>query len=142
MDVVSKGGNFLLNVVPTPQGTFEEEAYQRLAEIGVWMDVNGGGIYSTRPYEVYGEGEELRYTQSKDGRTVFAIALRWPGTELTLRSVSATQGMAVTLLGHEGNLEWSQGTEGLRIELPPGSMGASSHAWVFALSMGSGSTQP
>jgi alpha-L-fucosidase len=142
VDVVSKGGNFLLNVAPTPQGTFEEEAYQRLAEIGVWMDVNREAIYSTRPYEVYGEGEELRYTQSKDGRTIFAIALRWPGTELTLRSVSATQGMAVTLLGHEGNLEWSQGTEGLRIELPPGSMGASSHAWVFALSMGSGSTQP
>lgn len=142
VDVVSKGGNFLLNVAPTPLGTFEEEAYRRLAEIGEWMDVNGEAIYSTRPYQVYGEGEELRYTQSKDGHTIYAFALEWPGAELTLRSVSAPPGMVVTLLGHDGNLGWSQGREGLKIELPSESVGATSHVWVFALTTGKISTPP
>jgi len=48
VDVVSKGGNFLLNVGPTPEGEFPPESVQRLADIGEWMRVHGEAIYGTQ----------------------------------------------------------------------------------------------
>ncbi len=47
VDIASKGGNYLLNVGPTAEGTFPQESIDRLAEIGDWMDVNGEAIYGT-----------------------------------------------------------------------------------------------
>src|SRR4029079_19158385 len=41
IDVVSKGGNFLLNVGPTGQGLIPSESVARLAEMGAWLAVNG-----------------------------------------------------------------------------------------------------
>jgi alpha-L-fucosidase len=49
VDVVSKGGNCLLNVGPTAEGVIPEEAVKRLHEIGAWMKTNGESIYGTRP---------------------------------------------------------------------------------------------
>ncbi len=136
IDVVSKGGNFLLNVAPTPDGTFEDQAYRRLEEIGEWMDVNGEAVYSTRPHSTPGEGEHLRFTRSNDGDTIFVFALEWPGTELTAASLTPGtltigERSEVTLLGHMGPLEWTQDEGGLRILLPAGARGVSEHAWVF-----------
>jgi alpha-L-fucosidase len=47
VDIASKGGNFLLNVGPTPEGLFPEESIIRLQEIGQWMSVHGESIYGT-----------------------------------------------------------------------------------------------
>jgi alpha-L-fucosidase len=132
IDVVSKGGNYLLNVAPTPDGTFEDEAYEILAEIGRWMKVNGEGIYGTRLREPFSEGETVRFTRSKDGRIVYAFALEWPGEVFHLRSVRAREGSEIRLLGHDRPLEWSQGGDGLRVRLPPAPE-AGSHAWVLRI---------
>lgn len=52
-EVVSKGGNLLLNVGPRPDGTIQEEFTTRLAAMGRWMQVNGEAIYGTTasPFE-------------------------------------------------------------------------------------------
>ncbi len=47
VDIVSKGGNFLLNVGPTAEGEIPQPSIQRLADIGRWMDVNSQSIYGT-----------------------------------------------------------------------------------------------
>jgi alpha-L-fucosidase len=47
VDIASKGGNFLLNVGPTAEGTFPAQAIERLEQIGAWMDVNGEAIHGT-----------------------------------------------------------------------------------------------
>ena len=47
-DIASKGGNFLLNVGPTAEGTMPTESLDRLKEIGKWMKVNGEAIYGTQ----------------------------------------------------------------------------------------------
>ncbi len=47
VDIVSKGGNFLLNVGPTAEGLIPTESVRQLEEIGRWMDVNGESIYAT-----------------------------------------------------------------------------------------------
>lgn len=47
VDIVSKGGNLLLNIGPKPDGTFPQEAITRLEDIGFWMLENGDAIYGT-----------------------------------------------------------------------------------------------
>jgi alpha-L-fucosidase len=47
IDTASKGGNYLLNVGPTAEGTFPIESMQRLETIGLWMQTNGDSIYGT-----------------------------------------------------------------------------------------------
>ncbi|MGN0033959.1 MAG: alpha-L-fucosidase [Candidatus Limimorpha sp.] len=72
VDVVAKGGNYLLNVGPDAQGELPLAAVERLKEIGEWMKTNGDAIYETRPISPYSEGK-FRFTQ-KNGR-VFAVYL-------------------------------------------------------------------
>ncbi len=40
VDIVAKGGNYLLNVGPGPDGTWHDEAYRKLDSIGAWMSTN------------------------------------------------------------------------------------------------------
>jgi alpha-L-fucosidase len=47
VEVVSKGGNLLLNVGPTPDGRIQDEFVTRLNAMGAWMKVNGEAIYGT-----------------------------------------------------------------------------------------------
>ncbi|EMI52844.1 alpha-L-fucosidase [Rhodopirellula sallentina] len=47
VDIASKGGNYLLNVSPTGEGTLLPQAIERLEQIGEWMSVNSESIYGT-----------------------------------------------------------------------------------------------
>jgi len=47
IDIVSKGGNYLLNVGPTSEGLVPQPSIERLAEVGKWMKINGEAIYGT-----------------------------------------------------------------------------------------------
>ena len=132
VNVVARGGNFLLNVAPTPEGTFEDEAYERLAEIGTWMSTNGEAIYETRLREPFEEGA-LRFTRSKSADTVYAIALEWPSEHLRIQSVRPSSETVVSLLGHDEPLEWSAEGGGLLITVPGHLESASRYAWVFRI---------
>jgi len=50
VDIVSRGGNLLLDIGPDADGTIPVIMEQRLAEIGAWLAVNGEAIYGTRPH--------------------------------------------------------------------------------------------
>jgi alpha-L-fucosidase len=122
LDVVSRGGNFLLNVGPKPDGTFPEEAVIRLKEIGAWMKVNGEGIYATRAIAPYGEGN-VRYTSTKDKSTVYAFVLpdeqgNFPQT-VTL-SLKPKAGAPITLLGGDAPLAYKDTAAGCVVTLPQG----------------------
>lgn len=54
IDVVSRGGNFLLNIGPMPDGSIPEESVKLFKGIGKWMKENGEAIYETRanPFDV------------------------------------------------------------------------------------------
>jgi len=47
VDIVSKGGNLLLNIGPKPDGTIQREFADRLRAIGRWLDSHGEAIYGT-----------------------------------------------------------------------------------------------
>lgn len=73
IDVVAKGGNFLLNVGPDAEGNLPAPAIQRMKEIGKWMNINGDAIYNTRPIYPFCY-ENVRFTQEKNGK-VYAFYL-------------------------------------------------------------------
>lgn len=74
IDIVAKGGNYLLNIGPDADGKLPETAIQRMKEIGEWLKKNGYAIYGTRPLYPYAK-DNIRYTQSKDGKHKYEITL-------------------------------------------------------------------
>ncbi|MEZ4610402.1 MAG: alpha-L-fucosidase [Caldilineaceae bacterium] len=49
VDIVSKGGNYLLNVGPTAEGVIPAPSVERLEAMGAWLAVNGESIYGPPP---------------------------------------------------------------------------------------------
>lgn len=72
--IISRGGNFLLNIGPSPDGDFSDTAYSRLKEIGAWMKVHSEAVYATIPLAPYEDGNVL-YLQSKDKKSVYVYVL-------------------------------------------------------------------
>jgi alpha-L-fucosidase len=121
VDIVSKGGNLLLNIGPGPDGTWHPDAYERLRRIGEWMKVNGEAIYGTRPVAPYKEGK-VCLTGKKDG-TVYAVYLADPDEEdppskISLSTVQPAPGATVTMLGVPGELKWDNVGAGCVIDIP------------------------
>jgi alpha-L-fucosidase len=121
VDIVSKNGNLLLDVGPEADGTIPAVQMDRLKALGAWLDINGEGIYGTRPWK-RAEGEtadglKVRFTQKDD--TVYAFLLGEPkGKMVTIRDVTLKAGTPVTMLGTGGNLQWTQKGSDVEVELP------------------------
>lgn len=79
IDIASKGGNYLLNVGPTAEGTFPEASIQSLKGIGEWMKVNGEAIYGTKasPLPVQPWGRVTK-KQNKNTTTLYLSVFQWP----------------------------------------------------------------
>jgi len=140
VDIVSKNGNLLINVVQRPDGSLDPEAEQILAQMADWIAINGEAIYGTRPWLMHGEGpvrakggnfkEDFAYTAkdvrftTKGDQTLYAFVMGWPTEgQVTIRSLAKLAGVTgkitgVTLLGYSGQLKWTHDTNGLTIQLP------------------------
>lgn len=100
----AKGGNFLLNVGPKPDGELPIEQEERLREVALWMFVNGECIYGVRPWIVTNEND-LWFTHDRKSGTVYVIVKskeRWKHGEwkdLVLHSVRATDQTQASVLG-------------------------------------------
>ena len=75
IDIVSKGGNYLLNVGPKADGSIPKESIERMEAIGQWMNTNGQAIYETTA-SPFGKPQWGRYT-SKPGK-LYAHIFHWP----------------------------------------------------------------
>jgi alpha-L-fucosidase len=147
-DIVSKNGNLMLSVPLRRDGQPDEQEIEIVKEIGAWLKVNGEAIYATRPWKVYGEGpstkaaekgqfdgqkdvsdkpftaEDIRFTQSKDGKTLYAIVLELPKDgKVTVKSLAAGSEKwpgkigSVRLVGG-GRLKFTRDASGLHVRLP------------------------
>jgi alpha-L-fucosidase len=75
VDIVSKGGNYLLNVGPTAEGIIPAPSVERLEAMGRWLAVNGEAIYGTRPGPL--QGQAWCRTTAKPGR-IYLHVFDWP----------------------------------------------------------------
>ena len=121
IDIVAKGGNYLLNVGPGPDGEWHDEAYVRMKEIGDWMKVNGEAIYKTRPIPPYKSGE-VCFTQSKDGKIVYALQLLKENETLpsaiSFSGLDIPRGSTVQIVGTHQKLKWKKEGETTTVFLP------------------------
>jgi len=132
VEIVSKGGNYLLNVGPTAEGLIPQACIDRLMEVGAWMDVNQECIYGTSVWKVFGEGPSfenkkdtagmnIRFTAK--GNSLYAICLDWPEKEVFVKAFGKT-GVAgqkvagVSMLGVKDEIKRSQSDEGLTLSVP------------------------
>ncbi len=147
VDITAKGGNYLLNVGPTAEGTFPEASIERLRDMGAWLFVNSEAIYNTHPFQEWQEvvtystdTVQMRYTQHDNN--LYATMLRWPNSnEITLRVPSLLpnrESPKVELLGYKGNIASSYGADGSLIVTLPSEWKlpenrACQHAWVLKI---------
>jgi alpha-L-fucosidase len=75
IEIVSKGGNLLLNIGPRADGGIPVIMQERLAEIGGWLKVNGEAIYGTRALENAPIQDKVFFT--KKGNTTYLIITDW-----------------------------------------------------------------
>jgi alpha-L-fucosidase len=68
VDIVSKGGNYLLNVGPTAEGIIPQPSQDILRTVGRWLQVNGDAIYGAGPTPFGDELGEASPRGAKDVR--------------------------------------------------------------------------
>lgn len=141
-DIVSKGGNLLLNIGPDPLGRFPKQTAPGLHTFQRWLSTNGEAIYGTSPWETYGESfspfdekeeikkefhdavfdgtpshtsPDIRFTCRKN--TVYAIMRHVTDPAFLIRSFRPGKSKVtrVTLLKNGKKVSWEQKTEGLCI---------------------------
>jgi alpha-L-fucosidase len=78
VDIVSKNGNYLLNVGPTAEGVIPQPQVERLEAMGRWLAVNGEGIYGTKAGPLQGLSWARTTAKRTDPSTVYLHVFEWP----------------------------------------------------------------
>jgi alpha-L-fucosidase len=117
VDIVSKGGNYLLNIGPKGDGSIPEESIESMKAIGKWMATNGEAIYGTTasPFDKPAWG---RYT-AKPGR-LYAHVFDWPGDGVLKVPASDRKIVRAYLLADSEKkpLKTQVGTDSVTIAVP------------------------
>lgn len=120
--IVSRGGNFLLNIGVDPMGDWDPVAYQRLTAIGNWMKINSEGIYNSESIAPYSYSN-LFYTKIKNEKRLYAFWLSDTDQvhlppELTIALPNMRTVKKVSLLGTKGILKWKLEKGNLLVKIP------------------------
>ncbi len=121
-DIASKGGNFLLNIGPKPDGTIPQPSIDRLEEIGAWMDINSDSIYGTTasPFHRLTWGRCTKKIHP-DGVTLYLHVFDWPQDGNLVVPGLNNMPDSITLLQDGSTLKAKPVTgaqQGLQIEVP------------------------
>ena len=142
LEIVSKGGNYMLNIGPTGEGVVPGQSVYNLLELGKWLKINGDAVFGTQKWKITKEGPtrlEMKGTgeREKEGfkdnftsqdfwftqknEKIYAIALKYPEGEAIIKclgSKSAGKIKSVKMLGSQSALKWKQTDMGLMVKLP------------------------
>jgi len=139
VDVVSKNGTLLLNIPQRGDGTIDDREVAFLHGLAQWTQVNGEGIFGSRPWRTFGEGptqvpkgraadraitytaEDVRFT-TRDGKLyLFVLAEPTGPIEVRALGLDAAAGQniqAVQLVGSDEPVRWAQDGDALHVEPP------------------------
>jgi alpha-L-fucosidase len=143
-DIVSRGGNLLLDIGPDADGTIPVIMQQRLSDIGDWLAINGEAIYETeswRPaqwtkgyvppkkgasfmagYNVaklvvpQSDSAYIETFFTKKGNDVYCIVPSYRNT-LTVRNLKLPSSATATVLGADVKTSWKQKGKDIVIDL-------------------------
>ncbi len=157
IDVWSKKGVVLLNISPRSDGVINDEQRALLKGLGEWLEKYGEAVYATRGFAMFGYGDteleegefggqsasqqytasDVRFTMSKDGKTLFVFTLGMPeaNSEIVLKHIANADYPTikdVRLVGSNEKLDWSIEGEVLSLNTPSASE-MSDLATVFAV---------
>ena len=135
VDIVSKGGNYLLNVGPTAEGVIPQASQDNLRGVGKWLKVNGESIYGAGPTPFGPElGEVDNTTRDKKGNPGFKQAKDWrcttkpgklyihffkyPNGAFELSKVEGKVARAYMLADRKGSLKVKQSGDTVSVTLP------------------------
>jgi alpha-L-fucosidase len=161
IDIVSRGGNLLLDIGPGADGTIPVVMEERLEQIGNWLIPNGDAIYGTKAWKEprqWSEGkvpvmEDKEFMSEYDirkmidtpppgyarveaffttkGNMVYAILPRWPGAKAVIRNVPARADAKVTLLETGEVLKWKHNGQSMDVTMP--ARGADREAYALKI---------
>jgi alpha-L-fucosidase len=138
VNIAAKGGNFLLNVGPDPNGVLPQPALERMEQIGRWMQVNGEALYGTRPIPPYKVGQVCL---TRKGDKLYAICLAEQGqtslpAQIQIAPIKSAK--SVRLLGSSTAMQWKVTPEGLSIDVPQTVRQSPpcEYAWAFEIDGG------
>jgi len=132
--IVSRNGSLLLNVGPRPDGEWDSTAYQRLQQIGSWMQQNGSAIYAAEADPQLPSAGPWVFT--KKTNEVFAIyqvpenETAMPATVLIPYTPKRTV-TAVQLLGSTKKLSFTVIEKGIVVNIPKSLVAAPPNAWAW-----------
>lgn len=137
IEIVSSGGNLLLNVGPTADGRIPVIMQERLIEIGDWLLVNGDAIYKSNPLKnqnITIQDDHTFLTTKND--KIYLLCTAWPEDELIIHGIGK-QITNLSLLGYSKNIKWTQANNNLTITPPLMKISEipCQHAWVFKIEL-------
>jgi alpha-L-fucosidase len=124
LKIISRGGNLLLNIGPSPLGDWSDTAYARLKEIGAWMKVHGEAVYNTVPYWQHEDGNII-YLQSKDKGFLYVYVLSGKNNDvvlpqfISLKNIRLKKGSRVIFMdAPKEKIKWRAGDNETVLEIP------------------------
>ncbi|WP_262152322.1 alpha-L-fucosidase [Chryseobacterium foetidum] len=120
--IISRGGNYLMNIAPGPNGDYDPVVYERFKEISGWMDHNQSAVFATRAVAPYHDGN-FYYTQSKNGKTLNVFHLdekanyQSPST-LSFIIPDNFKPKSLKVLGLKHKIQWKKSGNSIEITLP------------------------
>jgi len=131
VDIVSKGGNLLLDVGPDADGRIPPIMEERLLQIGEWLDANGEAIYGTRARSNGPGNDGARMFFTEKGDAIYAISMERPCGDVRIKGVSSAKG--VSLLGENVKLGWRADGDDIVVSVPASAELKGRHAWAFKI---------
>ena len=133
--VVSRGGNFLLNVGPTSDGRIPVIQQQRLLDVGEWMAVNGEAIYDAQAWRESRDTDLTSVAFTVKGNNLYVICTEWPVNQVFVPGITSHDSLTVEMLGTDRSVTWSAENGGITVSPPALSPGEvpCRHAYVFKI---------
>ena len=117
IEMVSNGGNFLLNVGPTSDGRIPVIQQQRLKDIGDWLRINGDAIYETVPSDHLFKNDDNIFMTQKD-RSINVICTKWFDHKIELKKKKSFSVADISLFGYQGKIDYEVSDDRIRITPP------------------------